>query len=83
MDFSVKRSLTRIGSPQPLRAASDTLSSTNALTPTPEPPKTQTSNTASSTRQNVKVTVRVRPPNAVELTRGETEIWEVDNSLGK
>ncbi|CAG8469637.1 2611_t:CDS:10 [Cetraspora pellucida] len=83
MDYSVKRSLARIGSPQPLRAASDTLSSTNILTPTPEPPKNQPSNTASSTRQNVKVTVRVRPPNAVEMNRGETEIWEVDNSLGK
>ncbi|CAG8708003.1 7604_t:CDS:10 [Cetraspora pellucida] len=83
MDSSVKRSLARVGSPQPLRAASDTLSSTNILTPTPEPPKNQTSNTASSTRQNVKVTVRVRPPNAVEMSRGETEIWEVDNSIGK
>ncbi|CAG8760649.1 1637_t:CDS:2, partial [Gigaspora rosea] len=82
MDSSIKRSLTRIGSPQPLRAASDTLSTTNTLTPTPEPSKNQSSNTASN-RQNVRVTVRVRPPNAVEMSRGETEIWEVDSAIGK
>ncbi|CAG8549325.1 43093_t:CDS:10 [Gigaspora margarita] len=83
MDSSIKRSLTRVGSPQPLRAASDTLSTTNTLTPTPEPSKNQSSNTASSNRQNVRVTVRVRPPNAVEMSRGETEIWEVDSKIGK
>ncbi|CAG8439295.1 10374_t:CDS:10 [Funneliformis mosseae] len=97
MSFSIKRTFSRARSPQPPKATptiSSTLSTpaspstisetpkqsanSHSNSPSPSPNQNQSSN-----RQNVKVTVRVRPPNAVEMSRGETEVWEIDNTLQK
>ncbi|CAG8519957.1 3421_t:CDS:10 [Diversispora eburnea] len=51
---------------------------------TPDPSKLNSSNsTDSNNANNVKVTIRVRPPNDIELSRGENEIWNVDNNQHK
>ncbi|CAG8642954.1 9596_t:CDS:10, partial [Acaulospora morrowiae] len=47
--------------------------------PTPDSSKINGNSNAAASSANVKVTIRVRPPNAVELSRGENEIWEVNN----
>ncbi|CAI2171827.1 18316_t:CDS:10 [Funneliformis geosporum] len=96
MSYSIKRTFSRARSPQPPKATpsiSSTLTpaspstisetpkqSANSIRNSPSPSPAQNQ---SSTRQNVKVTVRVRPPNAVEMSRGETEVWEIDNKLQK
>ncbi|CAG8439650.1 11532_t:CDS:2 [Acaulospora colombiana] len=51
--------------------------------PTPDSSKVNGNSNGTATSANVKVTIRVRPPNAVELSRGENEIWEVNNNSRK
>ncbi|CAB4435421.1 unnamed protein product [Rhizophagus irregularis] len=87
-----RRTFSRAKSPQPPKA----IPAIGSILNTPSPPSTisETPNQSvrnsnspspapnqSSTRQNVKVVVRVRPSNAVEMTRGDTEVWEVKNDL--
>ncbi|CAG8442057.1 3299_t:CDS:10 [Rhizophagus irregularis] len=92
MASAIKRTFSRAKSPQPPKA----IPAIGSILNTPSPPSTisETPNQSvsnsnspspatnqSSTRQNVKVVVRVRPSNAVEMTRGDTEVWEVKNDL--
>ncbi|GES75817.1 P-loop containing nucleoside triphosphate hydrolase protein [Rhizophagus clarus] len=92
MASAIKRTFSRAKSPQLPKAAP----AIGSILNTPSPPSTisETPNQSvsnsnspspapnqSSTRQNVKVVIRVRPSNAVEMTRGDTEVWEVDNDL--
>ncbi|RHZ89176.1 hypothetical protein Glove_18g28 [Diversispora epigaea] len=53
----------------------------NVRSHTPDPSKLNSSNSNAS--NNVKVTIRARPPNAIELSRGENEIWNVDHDQHK
>jgi hypothetical protein len=92
MASAIKRTFSRAKSPQPPKATP----AIGSILNTPSPPSTisETPNQSvsnsnspspapnqSSARQNVKVVVRVRPSNAVEMTRGDTEVWEVNNDL--
>ena|SRR5581483_5918005 len=87
MASALRRTFTRAKSPQPPKAFA---SSSIINTPTSPPStisETPVSNSnspspapnQSSTRQNVRVVVRVRPPNAVEMNRGDTEVWEAES----
>lgn len=91
MASAIKRTFSRAKSPQPPKATP----AIGSILNTPSPPSTisetpnqsvSNSNSPSpapnqSTRQNVKVVVRIRPSNAVEMIRGDTEVWEVKNDL--
>jgi len=92
MASAIKRTFSRARSPQPPKATP----AIGSILNTPSPPSTisETPNQSvsnsnspspapnqSSTRQNVRVIVRARPSNAVEMSRGDTEVWEVNNDL--
>ncbi len=96
MASSIKRTFSRAKSPQPSKATPVINSILNTPSSPPstisETPKQSVGSNSninppspapnqSSNRQNVKVTVRVRPPNAIEMSRGETEVWEFDRAL--
>ena len=86
---ALKRTPTRARSPHIQQTPSPAPSPTYSYPTTPTsstPPRSETPitpTTPGTNRQNVQVTVRVRPPNDVELHRGETEVWEVDKDSGR
>ncbi|CAG8566472.1 3527_t:CDS:10 [Paraglomus brasilianum] len=86
---ALKRTPTRARSPHIQQTPSPAPSPNYSYPTTPTsstPPRAETPitpTTPGANRQNVQVTVRVRPPNDVELNRGETEVWEVNNDSGR
>jgi hypothetical protein len=94
MASAIKRTFSRTRSPLPQKASTNSSILNTPATPpstVSETPNQSVSNSnspspapiQSPTRQNVKVVVRVRPPNAVEMGRGDTEVWEVNKDLQK